>query len=314
MRMPKAVYLVVIASILCFAGCKRDEAPKRISLEKKTLPNSVGAPAAERPVRIAVGGMITPKEGFIYYKEFIDYVGKKIGKPVRFVEKEKYEEINRLMRTGDIDAAFVCSGPYVDGHDEFGMELLAAPQAYGGTVYYSYIIVAKDSPIISFAGLRGKRFAFADPLSNSGALVPTYMLAKMNETPDTFFKQVDYTYAHDKSIKAVAQKMVDGAAVDSLIWEYLNRTNPEFTSKTRILKKSPPYAIPPVAVRKGVNPLLKKKIQQAFLEAHNDPEGSELLKHMMIERFVRIDDRAYDSVREMKAWIAQRQMKSTKGQ
>ncbi len=188
---------------------------------------------------------------------------------------------------------------------EFGLELLVAPQVYGGTVYYSYIIVSKDSPVKSFQELRGKTFAFVDPLSNSGKLVPSYMLAKMNETPESFFKNSFYTHAHDKSIKAVAAGAVDGAAVDSLIWEYEDRTNPEFTSKTKIIEKSPPHGITPVVVRHGIDLALKEKLRQIFLNAHNDVKGREILKGMMIEKFVPIDDKAYDSIREMKQWVEQ---------
>jgi phosphonate transport system substrate-binding protein len=211
-----------------------------------------------------------------------------------------------MLKDGRLEAAFVCSGPYVDGHAQFGLELLAAPQAYGKTVYHSYIIVPKDSPVRSFAELRGKRFAFTDPLSNTGKLVPTYMLARMNETPESFFKEFVFTKAHDKSIKAVAQQVVDGAAVDSLIWEYLNATTPEFTAQTRILEKSPPYAIPPLVVPRGLAPELKERLREAFLNAHTDPQGREILAKMKIDRFVTIEDAAYDSVREMQAWISGR--------
>jgi phosphonate transport system substrate-binding protein len=193
------------------------------------------------------------------------------------------------------------------------MELLAAPQAYGGTVYYSYIIAAKDGPLQSFENLRGKTFAFTDPLSNSGKLVPTYLLARMNETPETFFKKFIYTQSHDKAIQAVAQGLVDGAAVDSLIWEYLNRTDPRFTSKTRIIKKSPPYGIPPFVVRPGLDPATKKSLKAIFLNAHKDEQGRKILKGMMVDKFVVIDDSAYNSIREMTAWIkAQKASKKTK--
>jgi phosphonate transport system substrate-binding protein len=222
------------------------------------------------------------------------------------VDREGYAEINDMLKNGELEAAFVCSGPYVDGHDQFGLELLAAPQAYGAAVYYSYIIVSKESAVRSFAELRGKRFAFTDPLSNSGKLVPTYMLAQMSETPESFFKEFIFTKAHDKSIRAVAQGVVDAAAVDSLIWEYLSATSPEFTAKTRILVKSPPYAIPPLVVPRELAPELKEQLRQTILNAHSDPKGQEILKKMRIERFVAIPDSAYDSVREMQTWIARR--------
>ncbi len=43
--------------------------------------------------------------------------------------------------------AFICGGPYVIGHDEFGLQLLVAPMVDGKPLYYSYIIVGKDSEI-----------------------------------------------------------------------------------------------------------------------------------------------------------------------
>ncbi len=302
------VLTVIFLGLICVAACGRREESEKISLEKR-IKTDAGQESRGKNIRIAVGGMVTPKEGLAYYKHFLDYIGEKLGKHVDFVDREDYGEINELLRKGDIDAAFVCSGPYVDGHKAFGLELLAAPQAYGATVYYSYIIVAKDSPINSFEELRGKRFAFTDPLSNTGKLVPTFILAQMNETPDSFFKSYVYARSHDKAIKAVALGMVDGAAVDSLIWEYLSRTNPDFTSKTKIIRKSSPYAIPPVVVPHGLDRQLKENLKQVFLNAHKDGKGRELLKQMMIDKFVVIADGAYDSIREMKSWVEKQEQK-----
>jgi phosphonate transport system substrate-binding protein len=295
---------IVILLLLTLLGCNNDRSSKKINLEKRE-PAQIAARGPQRAtsLRIAVGGMVTPEVGFGYYRQFLDYIGMKLGMHVEFVDRENYAEINDLVKTDDVDLAFVCGGPYVEGHDEFGMELLAAPQAYGERVYYSYIIVLKDGPIKSFEDLRRKTFAFTDPLSNSGTLVPTYLLARMHESPETYFKKVIFTQSHDKSIQAVAQRIIDGAAVDSLIWEYLNRTNPVFTSKTKIIKKSPPYGIPPVVVRRDLKSELKEKLRRIFLTAHQDVQGREILEGMMIDRFTPIDDSAYDSIRQMKKWI-----------
>lgn len=300
-----SISLLAVALFGWTAGCTREEPPK-IVLDLPRQPVATPQPREPR-VRIAVGGMITPEEGMAYYRDLLRYVQEKIGVKVEHVDREGYAEINELLKSGRVEAAFVCSGSYVEGHAQFGLELLAAPEVYGQTVYHSYIIVPKGSPVGSFAELRGKRFAFTDRLSNTGKLVPTYMLARMNETPRSFFKEFVFTEAHDKSIKAVAQQVVDGAAVDGLIWEYLNATNPEFTAQTRILEKSPPYAIPPLVVPKDLAPDLKKRLREAFLNAHTDPKGREILQKMRIDRFVTIEDRAYDSVREMQAWIADRE-------
>ncbi len=291
-----------IAAMLSGAsGCRKEE-QKKIVLEGPA-PSAEATRREERTIRFAVGGMITPKEGMGYYRDFLRYIQEKVGVKVVYVDREDYGEINNMLRDRQLEAAFVCSGPYVDGHREFGLELLAAPQAYGKTVYYSYIIAAKNSPIRSFGELRGKRFAFTDPLSNTGKLVPTYMLAKMQETPERFFKESIYARSHDKAIKAVAEGIVDGAAVDSLIWEYLNASGQADAAGTRVLEKSPPYAIPPVVVPRDLDPDLKAKLKRIILDAHKDPKGREILRKMKIDRFVVIDDKAYDSVREMQAWV-----------
>jgi len=298
---------VTVSLVIGFTGCTQKEDTKEISLEKMERLKPKETLPEEQSVRIAVGGMITPKEGFAYYKQLLDYIGGKLGKPVEFIDKETYAEINNLLKAGEIDAAFVCGGPYVDGHDSFGLELLVAPQAYGKTVYYSYIIVPFDSQVKSLEELRGRVFAFTDPLSNTGKLVPTYMLAKMGETPDSFFSKYIYTYKHDKSIERVAQKLVDGAAVDSLVWEYVNRINPELTSKTKVIKKSPPYGIPPVVVRPGLSPKLKKQIKDILLNAHKDEAGRQILRKMMIDKFVVIDDSAYNTIRDMQKWVSKQE-------
>lgn len=258
-------------------------------------------------VRIAVGGLITPKEGFAYYRGFLDYIGKQLGRPVEYVDATGYEEINKLLEYHEIDGAFVCSGPYVDGHSKFGLELLAAPLVNGAPVYHAYILVPLNSPAKKLVDLKGKSFAFTDPLSNTGKQVPEYLLIKNGENPRTFFSKTVFTGAHDKSIQAVADNLVDGAAVDSLIWEYLHRTKPELTKTTRILLKSEPYAIPPFVVHPSLDPVLKEKLRTILTTAHTTPAGKALLDKMMTDRFVPISDSAYNSIRELKTTLTRLQ-------
>ncbi len=310
--MIKDLSVLKIICILCllifnFSGCSQENNVIHVSLEEREkLPKVEGA-AKEKSVRIAVGAMITPRDGYAYYKQLLDYISEKTGRTVKLVDRDSYSEINNLLRKGLVDIAFVCGGPYVVGHDEFGMELLVAPQVNGETVYYSYIIVPADSPVDKFEELRGKTFAFTDPNSNSGKLVPDYMLAKMNETPDSFFMEYIFTFAHDKSIKAVANKLVDGAAVDSLIWEYYKKTIPELTSRTRVIMKSDPYGIPPVVVSPYLAPEFKSTVKEILLNIHKDEDGRGILKGMMIDKFVAKDDASYNSIREIRSFIEENQ-------
>jgi phosphonate transport system substrate-binding protein len=296
-------YLILFITIflMTLPACTREEAQKVDLTKTEVISHDKRGPTGA--IRIAVGGMITPKEGFAYYREFLDYIGRELGQPVQYVDASSYEEINKKLESREIEAAFICSGPYVSGHKKFGLELLAAPKAYGKTVYFSYILVPAKSPAKGLDDLRGKSFAFSDPLSNTGKLVPEYLLARKGESSKTFFSKTVFSGSHDKSIIAVADGIVDGAAVDSLIWEYLNKIKPELTGKTRILLKSDPYAIPPFVVHPSLDPAIKEKLRTILLGVHKKPEGKKIIDKMMTDQFVPISDRAYDSIREMNSWI-----------
>ncbi len=138
-------------------------------------------------MKIAIAAMISPEKTRESYMDLITLIGRRMGRSVDIVQKKTYAQVNDLVESKDVDFAFVCSGPYTLGKQKFGMEILVVPVAYGQKVYYSYIIARADSKVASFDDLRGKRFAFTDPNSNTGCLVPRYMLGVRNETPETFF-------------------------------------------------------------------------------------------------------------------------------
>lgn len=77
----------------------------------------------------------------------------------------------------------------------------------GRAKYASYIIVPKSSPVKDFTDLKGRRFAFSDPMSMSGRLVPLYYIQQSDD-----------------------------------------------------------FASPPVVVRTGLDPALKVKLRDAFLQ------------------------------------------------
>jgi len=294
----KKMILLVIFSLVITSGCLEPEAVAKVNLSNRTVDNINNIDV--EGLRIAVSAIISPDETLVYYQDMFDYLSLKMSVPVKLVQRKTYQEVNDLVRKNSVDAAFVCSLAYVEGRDQFGMELLAVPIVRGEPRYYSYIIVPDDSSIKSLEELKGKTFAYTDPLSNSGKLSPEYMIAQIGKNPETFFKLTFFTYSHDKSIQAVAEKMVEGAAVDSLVWDFKNATDPRITSRTKIISKSPPYGIPPLVVSKDIDPDMKKKLRKILLQMHEDKKGKEILDRIMIDRFSEANDSLYDSVREMK--------------
>lgn len=296
------ILLITFLLVLTLSGCLKTEETIRVNLSNKST-DAVNN-TDSNSIRIAVSAIISPEETLVYYRDMFDYISEKMGVPVELVQRKTYQEVNDLIRRNSVDAAFVCSLAYVEGKDQSGMELLAVPIVRGESYYNSYIIVPKDSSINSLKEMKGKTFAFTDPLSNSGKLSPEYMLVQMGENPESFFKLTFFTYSHDKSIQAVAEKMVDGAAVDSLVWDFKNFTDPRFTSRTRIISKSSPYGIPPIVVSKDIDPILKEKLQITLLHMHEDKKGREILDKIGIDRFSKGNDSLYDSIREMKKVVS----------
>ena len=149
--------------------------------------------------------------------------------------------------------------------------------------------------------LRGKIFAFTDPDSNTGALVPQFWLTEIGETPESFFESFTYTYSHDNSIMAVARTLVDGATVDGHKWEYFQSKNPIYSSRTRVLKKSEPFGSPPLVASVALPPEDKEQIRQFVFTMHLDPAGKKILENLMIDRFVSPEEKWYEPIQRMQS-------------
>jgi phosphonate transport system substrate-binding protein len=263
-----------------------------------------GAASAEQALKIGVASMITPVDAVRYYQDVIDYVGKAIGEPVQMVHRRTYDEMDSLLERGEVNVAFICSAPYVKNRQKFGVELLVAPSVNGSATYRSYIIVHKDSPLASFPELKGKAFAFTDPKSNTGKLYPTFLLKTTSRLPEDYFSRIVYSYSHNKSIEMVAKRLVDGAAVESIVYEHMRQTGSPYAGQTRIIKRSPSYGTPPVVVTKSISPGLKARLRKAFLDMNRSASGKAILDAMMIDGFIEVSDRNYDSIRDMERAVA----------
>ncbi|WP_045221438.1 substrate-binding domain-containing protein [Desulfonatronum thioautotrophicum] len=294
----------LLPGLLLLAGCERGEEVRAVDFRKTVVVSDPVTDAHERPIlRAAVGAMISPKETHGIYLQLLAYVSNKMDMELDFTQRKTYAEVNEMLGQGEIDLAFICSGPYALGSEDHGFELLVAPVVQGAPVYYSYLIVNRDAPHQTLEDLRGTVFAFTDPKSNTGRLVPEYWLALLGERPETFFQDVIYTYSHDNSIQAVAQGLVDGAAVDNLIWDYFARENPVHTARTRIIKRSEPYGIPPIVVGADMPRERVDLIRGLLLDMHMDPEGAAILSELMIDRFVPADPAWYVSIQKLQETV-----------
>ena len=230
--------------------------------------------------------------------EWQAYLEQRIGHPIKFVQRSSYREIMDLLLDGKLDFAWICGYPYIRHKSQ--LRLMAVPLYKGKPLYRSYLIVSKsDATTTSLADLKGSVFAFSDPDSNSGYLVPQYELHEQGFDTKSFFRKNFFTWSHDKVVNAVAYNVADGGAVDGYVWETLALINPQLTERTRIVSKSKEFGFPPLVARKDVNLNVFSRVQRVFLEMNTDELGSGLLKQVNLDGFIAGRPSLFDDISHM---------------
>lgn len=282
---------------LLLAGCEggpdKEGSKNIVRLDQlEQLPARQDEPAAPA-LRVGVGAILSPQGTARAYQPLVDYLGRRLGQPAVLVQRRTYQELNDLLARNMMDLGFICTGAYLEASKRREVSLLAVPQVNGKTTYRSLVIVPASSPAREFADLRGKVFAFTDPLSNTGYLCPMSLLSRMNQQPETFFARTIFTYSHDRSIAAVHEGVADGAAVDSLVYEFALRRDPGLAGKFRIIRESAEFGIPPVVVPTAISEEKKARLKELLLGLHLDPEGAKVLGLLGVDRFVEPDPGRY---------------------
>jgi phosphonate transport system substrate-binding protein len=268
--------------------------------------------AETKSVKIVVTAATTSLKGVPVYGEIANYLAQKLRWNIKVVSNLSYAEADNMLDKGIIQVGFVCGLPYIHKFAEGKYELLAVPvmamkkgvfsDANGYEdipgKYYSYTIVRKNSPLKTWADLKGKTYAFSEMASNSGYNLPRAKLVALGAKDWKYFSKVTVSGSHEESIRLVATGAVDASSVDSLVLDYDRFVNDEAALNVRIIEHLGPAGIPPVVVSKKADPSIKKALMDAMLNMHKDPEGERILAKAMVKRFDPPDDRNYDDVRK----------------
>jgi phosphonate transport system substrate-binding protein len=301
--MKRSLLHTLLAGLLLAAGlgCGEDRTP-RIDFSRSV---SVVEPSdkldlgGHRPLFIALASVISPSETIGAYRQIAQYIYGRTGRQTSLVQRKTYAEVNQLLANGDVDLAFLSTGAFSAYRGMNELEVLVMAEHDGTSTYTPEIIVHADSRIRSLRDLKGKVFAFTDPLSFSGHMAVLESLRKLDTVPEKYFQRYFYTYSHDKSIWAVANKLADGASLDSQMYEYVKWKNPEIIKEIRIIASLSPAPTGPVVISKKLKQDQKDQFRQIFLHMHEAPELQGAFRTLVIERFVRPMPQAYTPLREM---------------
>ena len=295
------VLFTILSFSMCLnAGCKNNTIPYinfSQSAENTSLPNKTDSD--QRPILIALASVMSPHETIGYYRKIADYVSKKTGRQAILVQRKTYAEVNMLLANGDVDIAFLSTGAYSAYRGMNEIELFVMAEHRGNSLYTAELIVHKDSYLKTFEDLEGKTFAFTDPLSYSGHMVIEERLKQKNTVPEKFFSRYFYTYSHDKALWAVANKVADGASLDSQIYEYAKEKTPELTANVRIISSLKGAPTGPVVISKKLKAEQKEQLRYIFLSMQEDPEAFEAMQGLVIDRFIIPTPELYEPLRKL---------------
>jgi phosphonate transport system substrate-binding protein len=239
------------------------------------------------------------------YRLLADRIGDRLRRPVELVVGASFDQFQR----GEADLGVICGLPYVwlAARQPRPVEPLVAPvlvgDRYAGRpVYYSDVIVRRDSPITCLEELRGCSWAYNEPASHSGHTVTLYSLVAMGARPGFFARVIEAGY-HQRAVRLVHVGAVDAAAIDSQVLAVELRDHPELEAGLRVIGSFGPSTIQPVVAASRLPRVLKDRVRELLVSFGADPTARPVLDHGLIDGFMATDDAAYNDIRAMLATI-----------
>ncbi len=227
------------------------------------------------------------------------YLSQKTGYNIKPTVLTSYAAVTEGMTSGNVDIGWVGPLDYVIAHQKNGAEAVTKSVRNGKPSYLAFIIVNANSNINSVADLKGKKFAFGDPLSTSSNLYPRYLMLKNGINPDTDVKGVNISNQTQIGVN-VCQGTVDAGAIydDARTNKGAETSCPGIMTKTKILSTSDPIPGDPQMIRHNLNSAQKQKIRDAMIALGSDPTMKDPLKKLYtIDALAPAQDSDYDVIR-----------------
>ncbi|EAW34174.1 phosphonate ABC transporter substrate-binding protein [Lyngbya sp. PCC 8106] len=242
------------------------------------------------------------------WEPFIQAMSDELGMPINAFYATSYNGVIEAMRFGQVHLAWLGGKSYIEAAKIANAEAFAQTVGLDGSKgYYAYLITNKDNPIVSqivnedgdqyvIKNASDLTFAFNDPNSTSGFLVPSYyVFAKNNVNPKKVFKKLIFSGNHEATALAIANNQVDVATNNSESLSRLEKTNPAAREKIQVIWTSPEIPSDPIAYRRDLPEELKTKIKDFFYN-YNDET---VLGPLEWSGFIVADDKNWNAIREL---------------
>lgn len=200
------------------------------------------------------------------------YLSEELDREVKLDVYPNYNGVVEAMNYDKIDMAYLGPLTFVIANANSNAQAIITSLVDGEPFYRSYIITHADNPWNSLEDLlenpQDIDFAFGDPNSTSGSLIPSIELKDRGvyeSQQENEFNSVRNTSSHDATALSVQNKQVDAGAIDSAIFNQLVESGKIDGEQIKTIWESEELFQYPWAVRESIDDETVEKLQEAFL-------------------------------------------------
>jgi phosphonate transport system substrate-binding protein len=245
------------------------------------------------------------------YAQFVEYLSKELGVPVKLRVANDYAAVIEGQRAGNIQIAYYGPASYSKAYlTDVKTEPFVTTRNNDGAIgYYSVIYVKANSPYKDIHELKGKTIGFVDPNSTSGYNAPRFFLNKAGIDVDSFFGKSIVTGSHENAVIALDKGTVDCAAnwwnaEDDSNLTRMDKKGMAKKDDFRVIFKSGLLPGSPYAYLSKLPDDLKQAINKAFMEAPTqDKAAFDRLSDAKDKEFVPVTHQDYKDTVEMIQYV-----------
>lgn len=269
-----------IASTALIASCSNAPTDATAEAEAATT-TAAGEACAPDIAEIDFGIISTESQANLQelWEPFLAIMSEEMDRPVNGFYATDYAGVIEAMGAGKIHIAWYGGKSYIEAAKRSGAEAFAQIVASDGSKgYYAHLITNKENPIVEEIDTEAGNgdqyvienagdltFAFNDPNSTSGFLVPSYYVFAQNGiNPQDAFSELIFAGSHEATAQAVANNQVDVATNNSESMARLQETDAEAYEQVQIIWTSPLIPSDPIAYKSDLPECLQEELQAFF--------------------------------------------------
>ena len=219
------------------------------------------------------------------YEPLLEYLKAETGIKCELIISQDYRDLLGKFMRGEIDIARFGGVTFTMARSISQAEPLVMRDIDKN--FRSHFLVRANSTAKTIAEFKGKLFAFGSRFSTSGHLMPRYFLKEENIVPETFFSEIRYSGAHDRTANWVSNGNVDIGVANAEVIDMLLSQKGAKALNIRILKTTQPYADYVWAARETLPESVKQKITSAFLKlSRQTAQGGKILDAVNAEAYL----------------------------